>query len=141
MNIFISNLGIMTFNTDEKSDGVRDAATDISRTVSRRDMATQMSPEGSPHSSPERRPFSLSTPSALPIAELQSVPFSKSDVRDVQVDDRVTMTRWSKKHRSRIPGKNSEIIDGWRKTAVDSRTSSWDITESSKTISKYVFLN
>nr|AGN88925.1 remorin-1 protein [Dimocarpus longan] len=121
---------------DEKIDGSRDAATDISRTISRRDMATQMSPEGSTHSSPERRPFSVSTPSALPIVELQGVQSSKSEVRDVQVDDRVTMTRWSKKHRSRISGKSSEIVDDWRKKALDTRTSSWDITDSTKTISK-----
>ena len=127
------------FNTDEKFDGIGDAATDISRTVSRRDMATQMSPEGSTHSSPERRPLSVSTPSALPILELQSVQSSKSEVRDVQVDERVTMTRWSKKHRARIAGKSSEIVDDWSKRSVDTRTSAWDITESTKTISKYVF--
>ncbi|KAK1555816.1 hypothetical protein Q3G72_031629 [Acer saccharum] len=121
---------------DEKFDGIGDAATDISRTVSRRDMATQMSPEGSTHSSPERRPFSVSTPSALPIVELQSVQSSKSEVRDVQVDERVTMTRWSKKHRARIAGKSSEIVDDWGKKSVDTRTSAWDITESTKTISK-----
>ncbi|KAL5777754.1 hypothetical protein ACOSP7_010680 [Xanthoceras sorbifolium] len=121
---------------DEKFDGIRDAATDISRTVSRRDMATQMSPEGSTHSSPKRRPISVSTPSALPVVEFQNVQSSKSEVRDVQVDERVTMTRWSKKHRARIPGKSSEIVDDWRKKSVDTRTSAWDITESAKNVSK-----
>lgn len=123
--------------TDEKFDGVKDAATDISLAVTRRDMATQMSPEGSNHSSPDRRPsFSASTPSALPIVELQSVHSSKSEVRDVQVDERVTVTRWSKKQRGRNHGKSSEIVDGWRKNAVDTQSSAWDVSEASKSISK-----
>ncbi|XP_065634227.1 uncharacterized protein LOC112003292 isoform X2 [Quercus suber] len=118
---------------DEKNDGVKDAGTDISRGVSRRDMATQMSPEGSSHSSPERRlSFSASNPSALPIVELQSVPSSKLEVRDVQVDERVTMTRWSKKHKARFPGKGSDNVDNWKKKDLDAQSSDWDI----KTISK-----
>ncbi|XVF36288.1 hypothetical protein REPUB_Repub19eG0045200 [Reevesia pubescens] len=124
-------------DADENLDAVKDAATDISRTVSRRDMATQMSPQGSTHSSPKgRASFSPSTPSALPIMELLSIHSSKSEVRDVQVDERVTMTRWSKKHRARNTGKSSEIVDDWRKRAVDTRTSTWDVTETAKSISK-----
>uniref|UniRef100_A0A6N2L1M6 Uncharacterized protein n=1 Tax=Salix viminalis TaxID=40686 RepID=A0A6N2L1M6_SALVM len=48
-------------------------------------MATQMSPVGSNHSSPTRKPpFPTSTPSALPIVELQSVNSSTSEpCRDV----------------------------------------------------------
>ncbi|XP_044510270.1 uncharacterized protein LOC123228854 [Mangifera indica] len=120
---------------EEKIGELKDAATDISRTISRRDMATQMSPNGSTHSSPKRQPFS-SAPTALPSLELQSVHSSKSQVRDVQVDERVTVTRWSKKNRAQICGKTSEIVDDWRKNSVDSQTSAWDITESSKSISK-----
>ncbi|KAH9692450.1 Remorin C domain-containing protein [Citrus sinensis] len=121
---------------DEKINGLKDAATDISCTISRRDMATQMSPESGSYSSPKRMLLSASTPSALPIAEIQSVRSSKSDVRDVQVDEKVTVTRWSKKHRTRTSGKSSEIVDDWRKKAADAQTSAWDITESTKTISK-----
>ncbi|XWS14711.1 hypothetical protein CRYUN_Cryun35bG0032200 [Craigia yunnanensis] len=122
---------------DENLDAVKDAATDISRTVSRRDMATQMSPQGSTHSSPKgRASFSPSTPSALPIMELQSIHSSKSEVRDVQVDERVTMTRWSKKHRAQNTGKSSETVDDWRKRAVDTCTSTWNVTETAKGISK-----
>lgn len=124
-------------HTEEKIGELKDAATDISRNISRRDMATQMSPNGSTHSSPKRQPFS-SAPTALPSLELQSVHSSKSQVRDVQVDERVTVTRWSKKNRAQIPGKTSEIVDDWRKKSVDSQISAWDITESSKSISKYV---
>lgn len=123
---------------DEKFDGVKDAATDISRTVSRRDIATQMSPEGSIFSSPERKPsFSPSSPTVLPIVELQSVNSSKLEIRDVQVDERVTMTRWSKKHRGRIPGKGSENVDGWKKKAVEAHSSAWEVSETAKSISKF----
>ncbi|XVE70092.1 hypothetical protein DITRI_Ditri10aG0043700 [Diplodiscus trichospermus] len=126
-------------DTDENPDAVKDAATDISRTVSRRDMATQMSPQGSTHSSPKGSPFfSPSTPS-LPLMELQGIHSSKSEVRDVQVDEKVTVTRWSKKHRARNTGKNSEIVDDWRKRAVDTKTSTWDVTEAGKNISKYQY--
>ncbi|XP_022772882.1 uncharacterized protein LOC111315436 [Durio zibethinus] len=116
---------------------VKDAATYMSRTVSRRDMATQMSPQSSTHSSPKGRlSFSPSTPSALRIMELQSIHSSKSEVRDVQVDEKVTMTRWSKKLRARNTGKISEIVDDWRKRAVDTCTSTWDVTETANNISK-----
>uniref|UniRef100_A0A5B6Z911 Remorin C-terminal domain-containing protein n=1 Tax=Davidia involucrata TaxID=16924 RepID=A0A5B6Z911_DAVIN len=122
---------------DEELDGVKDAATHISRAVSRRDMATQMSPEGSPHSSPKRRPsLSLSTSSALPIVELPSVHSSKLEVRDVQVDERVTVTRWSKKHKARFTGKGSENVDDWKKKAAEARSSAWEVSETAKSISK-----
>ncbi|KAE8665211.1 hypothetical protein F3Y22_tig00112647pilonHSYRG00052 [Hibiscus syriacus] len=123
-------------DADENLDAVKDAATDISRTVSRRDMATQMSPQGSTHSSPKESPsVSPSNSSSLPII-LQSIHSSKPEVRDVQVDERVTMARWSKKQRARKTAKSSEIVDDWRKRAVDSRTSIWDMTETAKNISK-----
>ncbi|GFY86855.1 remorin family protein [Actinidia rufa] len=122
---------------DEKLNGDKDAATNISRAVSRRDMATQMSPEGSRHSSPRRRPsFSPSTPSILPIVKFESVQSSKLEVRDVQVDERVTMTRWSKKHRVRFPGKGSENVDNWKKKAIEVQSSAWEVSEAAKSISK-----
>ena len=100
-------------------------------------MATQMSPEGSPSSSPTMRAsFSASIPSAPPITELQSVSSSKIDIRDVQVDERVTVTRWSKKHRALFSGRGSDKVDSWKKKERNSR--SWDISEPEKTLSKYV---
>ena len=102
-------------------------------------MATQMSPEGSSCFSPNMRPsFSASTPPALPVTELQNASFSKMDVRDVQVDERVTMTRWSKKHRALFSGRGSENVDSWKMKETNSRSSSMDISERSKTASKYV---
>ncbi|CAL8996357.1 unnamed protein product [Prunus brigantina] len=125
---------------DEKfdgPDGVKDAATNVSRAVSRRDMATQMSPDDSTHSSPTGGPsYSASSSSGLPIVEVQSAPYLKLEVRDVQVDDRVTMTRWSKKHKARVPGKGSDIIDNWKKKDADARSAAWDLSDSSKNISK-----
>nr|GLL18247.1 uncharacterized protein LOC109149854 [Ipomoea trifida] len=108
-----------------------DAASNISRVVSRRDMATQMSPETSPQSS-----SSPPVPSVLPIVEVSGVHSSKSEVRDVPVDERVTVTRWSKKHRSRIPGRSWGSIDDWRRKAVEIRSSSWEVSETTKSISK-----
>lgn len=101
-------------------------------------MATQMSPEGSIASSPKRKPsFSPSSPSILPIGELQSVNSSRLEIRDVQVDERVTMTRWSKKHRGRIPGKVSENVEsGWKKKAAEACSSAWEVSETAKSISK-----
>ncbi|XP_039052611.1 uncharacterized protein LOC120194358 isoform X2 [Hibiscus syriacus] len=126
-------------SSQEKNlDVVKDAATDISRTVSRRDMATQMSPQSSTYSSPKGMPpFSTSSLSVLPITELPNVHSSKSELRDVPVDERVTMTRWSKKHRgARNTSKSSEIVDDWRKKAVDTCTSTWDVTETGQSISQ-----
>ncbi|GKV04621.1 hypothetical protein SLEP1_g16764 [Rubroshorea leprosula] len=122
---------------DEKPNRVKDMGNDISHDISRRDMATQMSPQGSNHSSPEGRPsFSPSTLSPLPIVEVQSIHSYKSEVRDVQVDERVTMTRWSKKNKARNPRKCSDIVDDWRKKAVDVQTSTWDVPDTAKNISK-----
>ncbi|KAE8695821.1 hypothetical protein F3Y22_tig00110683pilonHSYRG00103 [Hibiscus syriacus] len=120
-------------DADENLYAVEDAAIDTSPTVSRKDMATQMSPHGSTCSSPGRSAsFTLSTPSALPIMELQGTHSSKSQVRDVQIDERVTMTRCSKKHGAGNTGMNSAIVDDWRKRAADTRTPTWDVTETAR---------
>lgn len=126
----------LAIHQDEKLEGAQCPGSDISRAVSRRDMATQMSPEGSPHSSSRQgSSFSPSTP-ILPIVELQSVHSTKPEIRDVQVDERVTMTRWSKKHRVRIPGRGSGNADDWKRKAVEIRSASWDVSETAKTIAK-----
>ncbi|XP_062097837.1 uncharacterized protein LOC133803737 isoform X2 [Humulus lupulus] len=122
---------------DENQDGIKDSAANVSRAVSRRDMATQMSPEGSTHSSPKAGiSFSNSNPSILPIVELESAPSCKSEVRDVQVDERVIMTRWSKKHRARFSGKGSEIFENWKKKDGDARSPAWDLSDTTRSISK-----
>lgn len=121
---------------DEKLDQLKDAATDISRAVSRRDMATQMSPQGSTCSSPKRTlSFATSPPSALSIVELPGGNSSKMEVKDVQVDERVMITRWSKKNRYRISGKGSGNSDDWKKKDMEARSSAWDISDTVKNIS------
>ncbi|GFS33245.1 remorin family protein [Actinidia rufa] len=95
---------------DKELDGDKDAASNISHAVSRRDMATQMSPD---------------------VSNLL-----KFEVRDVQVDERVTVTRWSKKHGARFSGKGSENVDNWKKKALEVRSSVWEVSEAAKSISK-----
>ncbi|WOG98993.1 hypothetical protein DCAR_0418339 [Daucus carota subsp. sativus] len=121
---------------DRKLNTVEDERKNISRAVSRRDMATQMSPERSPHSSPrERHSFASSTNSGLPIVEWQNSHSSKQEVRDVQVDERVTMTRWCKKNKSRTTGKVLGNGDDWKRKALEIRSTNWEVSETSNTIS------
>ncbi|KAB5526685.1 hypothetical protein DKX38_020532 [Salix brachista] len=54
----------------------------------------------------------------------------------IKVDERVTVTRWSKKHRARNHRKSSEVVDDWRKKAADTLSSGWDVSEAGKSISK-----
>ena len=122
--------------TDEKLDDIEQSATNVSRTVSRRDMATQMSPESSHHSSPRHESsFSPSSP-MLPVVELHSMHSSKPEVRDVQVDERVTVTKWYKKNRAIVPGRGSGNAREWKRKSVDMRAAGWDISDTEKTISK-----
>ncbi|KAI3785475.1 hypothetical protein L1987_44593 [Smallanthus sonchifolius] len=128
---------LLLITQDGKVSGVMDTATNISRDVSRRDMATQMSPEGSPYSSPTMRnsySLSLST-SILPVEETRS---SKADVRDVQVDDQVSLSRWSKKTRTRVPGRraDSAMVDDWKRKALEVRSADWEVSEMTTSLSK-----
>lgn len=117
-----------------KFGGFKDVGTNVSCAVSRRDMATQMSPQSSSCSSPNLPPsFSTSTPSTLTVTELQTVASSKVDIRDVLVDEHVTMSRWSKKHRAL--GRGSEHVESW-KNKINTPLSTWDIPDTSKTVSK-----
>ncbi|KAL8130909.1 hypothetical protein AgCh_007001 [Apium graveolens] len=121
---------------DRKLDIVEDDGKDISRAVSRRDMATQMSPDRSPHSSPNgRNSFASSANSLLHTAEWQNSHYSKQEVRDVQVDERVTMTRWCKKNKTRTTGKGSGNCDDWKRKALEIRSTSWEVSETANSIS------
>uniref|UniRef100_A0A7N0UXH6 Remorin C-terminal domain-containing protein n=2 Tax=Kalanchoe fedtschenkoi TaxID=63787 RepID=A0A7N0UXH6_KALFE len=118
---------------DKEYDGVKDAANTISRAVSRRDMATQMSPEGSPCSSSRRR---QSTSSALSVVEMRNNHSPRLDARDVEVDERVTMTRWSRKKKSRLGGRGTENVDDWTRKAAEAHSTAWEVSEAAKSISK-----
>ncbi|KAJ6795361.1 uncharacterized protein M6B38_224830 [Iris pallida] len=135
LDTMIGSSSSLPSSRDEKIDSTQEAGVLISPTVLRKDVATQMSPDGSPRSSPKERP-SPSQPLAHPIEELESH-FSKLEVRDVQVDDRVTVTRWSKKHIAR--NRRSTSIIEWKKKTVEAKDSSsrWEVAETAKSISKY----
>nr|GEW02255.1 hypothetical protein [Tanacetum cinerariifolium] len=126
------------FSLDGKIGCVLDASTNISRDVSRRDMATQMSPEGSPYSSPRMRNSVSLSNSILPVVDVQQIRTSKADVRDVQVDDQVSLSKWSKKTRTRIPGRKSgsEMVDDWKRKALEVRSADWEVSEMTKNLSK-----
>lgn len=103
-------------------------------------MATQMSPESSAHSSPRMNSsISASSSSAMHMLDLGALT-SKLEIRDVQVDNQVTMTRWSKKHKAQFPWRDSH--DDRRKKDADtvSRCSDLDIPNIRKSISMYVYL-
>ncbi|XP_074582426.1 uncharacterized protein LOC141838759 [Curcuma longa] len=121
-------------NTDEQFEGTKEVASTASVSVFRKDVATQMSPERSPPSSPKEIQFSPSA--STPALEELENHFSKFEVRDVQVDDRVTVTRWSKKQISRGSDRRSSSIIEWKKKTVEANTSAWGIAETSKSMSK-----
>lgn len=117
---------------DEKLDGTKDTENTVSRVVSRRDMATQMSPGDSTRSSAsspkDRSSFSTSPPSILPVLEPYSNHSAKLEIRDVQVDKRVTVTRQSGKHGTGTMLNESPV--------VEDLTSTWDMSKATRNISK-----
>ncbi|RWW68516.1 hypothetical protein BHE74_00023958 [Ensete ventricosum] len=107
----------------------------VSTSILRKDVATQMSPEGSTPSSPKEGPFSPS-PASVPLIEEVKSHFSKIEIRDVEVDDRVTMTRWSKKHIARDSDRHPTSIIEWKKKTVEANTDAWVVAETTRSISK-----
>lgn len=54
------------------------------------------------------------------------------------VDERVTVTRWSRKNRGKNPGRGRLNGDEWKRKAVNIQSSSWEVSsETSKNIAKY----
>lgn len=102
----------------------------------RKDVATQMSPEDSPRSSPKEGLHFSPSPASSPVIEEMQSHFSKLEVRDVQVDDRVTVTRWTKKNASRGSEKGSANVVEWKKKTAESRGSAWEVPETAKSMSK-----
>ncbi len=127
--------------TDEKLDEIEET-NDFSGGVSRRDMATQMSPEIEVHSSPRgKSPLSHPTPPPFPsnIVETQGDNSAKLEVRDVQVDKRATVIRWSKRRTTNVVKKRLPHVEDLNKNAMEAQASSWNVAESEMNISKYVF--
>ncbi|KAL6521913.1 hypothetical protein OROMI_031790 [Orobanche minor] len=133
----LSQSSLLGHHLDEKCE---DGADNISRAVSRRDMATQMSPESSCQSSPIRHSpsFSLTTSAIQHVVESQNMHSNKPKIRDVPVDERVTMTRWSKNNRCKINSRKGSRNDGdWKRKDVNFQSGSWEVAaETSKRFSK-----
>nr|GMD96333.1 Remorin, C-terminal protein [Ipomoea batatas] len=105
--------------------------------VSRKDMATQMRPKASPQSSPMRCSLSpTEQPSIQPIMEVQSVLSSKADIRNVLVDEQVTLTRWRKKHKVRIPQGSLDIVDYRKSKPVGTHSGVREVLETAHSLSK-----
>ncbi|KAM0885067.1 hypothetical protein ACQ4PT_030586 [Festuca glaucescens] len=113
---------------DEQIESIEDSAPIIIPIVSRKDTATQTSPELSRSSSPSARP-SFARSFSMQQARERESRFSDVEIRDVQMDDRVTLTRWSKKHVTPASNKNSTNILEWNKKTVDSKSPSWKSAE------------
>lgn len=112
----------------------KDLATSNTPLVLRKDVATQTSPDLSRSSSPNTRPSFSRSLSVQQVKEMERC-FSKLEIKDVQMDDRVTLTRWSKKHVSRSSDKNSTNIIEWKRKTMESKSSTWEVTETAKCIS------
>ncbi|XP_057491772.1 uncharacterized protein LOC130777416 isoform X2 [Actinidia eriantha] len=114
---------------DEKLDGTKDEENMVSHVVARRDMATQMSPRNSARSSAsspkERLPSSTSPPSIHPVVEPHSNHSAKLEIRDVQVDKRATVTKKQGVRNMQNGSRSDKEL-----------TSSWDISEAAKNMSK-----
>ncbi|XP_010538113.1 PREDICTED: uncharacterized protein LOC104812570 [Tarenaya hassleriana] len=109
---------------DDILDNIKDDATNP-HAASRRDMATQMSPEGSVHLSPERRSsFSPTSPPELPIMEILNSHSTRSE-KDVQVDGKVIVTRWSRKRRALHNGKSTGMRENLSENAIDTHGLTW----------------
>jgi hypothetical protein len=108
---------------------------EISSPIITKDVATQMSPVDSISSSPKARHSHSSLPSGHLIKESSSH-MPKPEIRDVQVDDQVTVTRWSKRHVTRGSDKRSTNIIEWRKKTTEPRAPSFGEKEREICISK-----
>jgi hypothetical protein len=109
-------------NTEEKVQITREAMQRITAGILTKDVATQMSPEGSTTSSHKELSFSYS-PSHGAIEEVNSSS-AKLEVRDVEIDNQVTVTRWSKRN----------VLRSFDKRSVGS----WEEREKARCTSKYV---
>ncbi|KAL0853922.1 hypothetical protein Bca101_059074 [Brassica carinata] len=117
---------------DDIHESIKDAAGDA-RAVSRRDMATQMSPEGSIRLSPEREcSLSSSSPTARSIVELLNARVNRAEAKDLQVDEKVTVTRWSKRHRSLYHGDSSKMRDHLHGQDRDPQGLTWGKSEEAR---------
>ncbi|CAH9131908.1 unnamed protein product [Cuscuta epithymum] len=103
-------------------------------------METQMIREGHNPSSPKRYSSLATTSSSiLPVTEVQCFHSPREDTRNV-LDEQVTLTRWSKKHRIRIPGASVDNFDYWKSNAaIGLHSDGWEILKTANSLSQEVF--
>jgi len=80
---------------DARIESIKDFGTSSAPVIVRKDVVTQTGPDISRSSSPSMRSSFSCSLSVQQIKELEGC-FSNLEIRDAQVDDRVTLTRWSK---------------------------------------------
>ncbi|KAJ3695900.1 hypothetical protein LUZ60_001277 [Juncus effusus] len=105
---------------EEKVQITKEAVERITASIMTKDVATQMSSEESATSSPKELSFSYSGP----IEEVNNNEGcnAKMEVRDVEIDKQVTVTRWSKKN----------VLRSFDKRSVDSKggsSANWEERE------------
>ncbi|KAK7251043.1 hypothetical protein RIF29_33910 [Crotalaria pallida] len=116
---------------DEKHDDGAQNEDTVTSFFSRCDKGTQMSSpetENDAHSSPKS--------SANSVMDQQDYHSPKLEVRDVQVDSQATLTKWSKRHAAKLTKKDSLHSKHSIEYSIESKTSSWDVVESTLDTSK-----
>ena len=118
--------------TDEKQGAMNEE--NVASHSSRCDKGTQMSlgeAENDSHSSPKS--------CATSVVEQQEWHSPKLEVRDVEVDSQSTIIRWSKRHATKLPKKDTLHSKDSREIREEDQAS-WDIDEPNIDTSKYVLL-
>lgn len=96
---------------------IKNGSSPILPVVSKKNAATQTSSDSSVLSSPNERPTNSSTSSIV----REALPQSQSleyEIRDVHVNDHVTLTSWPKKHAKKELCKYSTNIRKWKKKST-----------------------
>ncbi|KAG0469689.1 hypothetical protein HPP92_016389 [Vanilla planifolia] len=101
-----------------------------------KDVATQMSPVRSSQSSPKHAPSFMASPFSISHVQELDNHFKKLEIRDVQVDNQVTLTRWPKKQISRCSDKCSTNVVEFKQKTFEAKAFSWKVSETAKCLSK-----
>ncbi|CAN0892021.1 Remorin 4.1 [Linum grandiflorum] len=120
----VSDSSLPSSPGDERVEELMEGEMAVSRVISRRDMATQMSPDS--HSSPRGSPISSESSEHPP----------KMEIREVQVDKKVTMTSCSMKLSSSSMRRLPCSVDFHENAIVATNSSSWDIAEAVSDLSR-----
>lgn len=115
---------------------IEEGTKSTSMAVLRKDVGIQMTPNGSTQSSPKHESSFLPSPSVVNTIEELESHFSKLDIRDVQVDDHVTLTRWTKKQIARGFDKRSTNTIEWKRKTVEAKPTGFEVSGTAKCLSK-----